>query len=1290
MQENPIMDKSLLISALNSQHSFQCFDLLQKLIKTPNFHLLAFPEKNAIFIQEAKKSRFQVYKNYNISGFFKDISCEIAMNLKKTRSSSFQDLNWRISAFLSLFFELKTWTFIEEKGFGFEYSAKKGLFPYLEGIIEEKELFLDEEVFEVAIQVHNFAGELLGFIREFEEIASKTLFPLENLKDIEDCFELLRNTMKMVFFEEKFRAFSDMIIRENIEDFWAIFMQEKRTSSILELLEFMISKEKNQKSLILAYFTKKEVLMKFIEAFWALKTKKNKLKVLDLLMILAEKSPEILLLLQDLYIRLGNIEDSGFFNESFNKLLVFAQKECFENPEILDFLLNFLEKWVFQQRNYSLDLENSIFPLIFSAICQNSGFLLDLLRIDLCFVQRMIKMTKKTSNSGFPLIISILNFAFLISPEKSLLKIEDFEAFFLVINEISSEKMELLLETMEIIQKARNFDLSIENFSILIEELEKILQSNSHYSSEKAQKSLISILKRSLSRFELFNELKKSRIFLYLLKINESEDLFLDLRVLILKNELFLNNSHENRQKDLRKYLEIMFSNVISNNFSIVHEIENFNRLDILMNIVLTLRKLIKSPDLRKILKEIKVFDNFLKIFNVLSEKGVFLREFLLLLTILINNNEYLQYFIKKSQFLNKKVYSKLRSPDFIENKDFIMSVLSLGMEYKENSEKSELFCGKPNFDGLFLNEKLKEIVKNKTKSGFFRNFLIIHENLSIFLRKIFKSFRKEAKFAFFNEFFETFQGEKLGILGTSLFPELLPIFSVDFNENKENLAFFFKILKANHSKISGNSLSGFETIDFLMKTLEIIEDIQEKSFFLNNFLEIVYKDLPSIIGIGFFIEKVLFFPETGLKSLDFSLMFWLFLENSGQNSISLITLLNFSYFRPEFAISIEKDAFLLIEYRGIKKKSQISFPLEKWVFFSIVSNEITNQSLSISLYFNGLLMETLDFLINASEKGQLDLLIGDSGTSEPKSTENRVFRLESLLLLNSCLNHKEIAIFYLLNSRKGRFSMKNNRPKLNLSLINRPLLDILDLNVKKPEETEKSAILRCFMPDFTMKTLLHIDFSSLQSEIYIENEALKEKTMNLIENIEKFSVFKVFLNLKKLLKKQSKKGEFLALKNHEKKAFFLGFDENEDFAYLKLSFNRKSIIEILEESDFLSKFLLLLKKTQEPMFFRKLIEFLLKIIGKSEILLEKFEENLEVFKEILIEKAIDLSLCEIETFENLAIRTIDSECELIENPRILKAFFLNNEISYSGIYRNLDIYQLLLRLLKKKHCFQR
>ena len=84
-------DKSLLISALNSQHSFQSLDLIVSLSKLPVFSSLPFPEKNSLFQSEARKSRFQVFKNYDLPSFLKDLSCEIAMAIRKTCALNFED-----------------------------------------------------------------------------------------------------------------------------------------------------------------------------------------------------------------------------------------------------------------------------------------------------------------------------------------------------------------------------------------------------------------------------------------------------------------------------------------------------------------------------------------------------------------------------------------------------------------------------------------------------------------------------------------------------------------------------------------------------------------------------------------------------------------------------------------------------------------------------------------------------------------------------------------------------------------------------------------------------------------------------------------------------------------------------------------------------------------------------------------------------------------------------------------------------------------------------------------------
>ena len=1213
------------------------------------------------------------------------------MAIRKTRALNFDDQAWHLAGFFSLFFELKEWNWTEKGTFSFEIVKKTGLFPYFEAILRESETFLREEVFEVAVQVHNLSGEVLGYIGEFEALLKEIPLSEENRQDFIECQRILEAIFLLFYREPGLRSLADGILRDNGHDFWVV-LDGGFGEAAAEVLEYALAREKNSQSLILGYLLQKEQVGRLVRA---VNFEGPTVRIIDILLELAGYKPSILLNVQEILLgeRVFREPDDGLFNMILEKLVKIAQKLTIENPSVVDFLLGLLEKAIFSNFNrptFVSGMQTAIFPMIFSQICQNEGFLNKIIQIDPSFFRRIIKTTEKADKNSLPLIFSILTFAFTISTERFLLTTEDFESLLLVSRTITEDphRSGLLIAAAEHIMEDRGFRLTHEKLLLLLEEIEKARRHSTVLFPISTLDSLVKILIKTLkAEPRLYFELRKNKGFNYLLRIDECGSGFSKLRVLLLKFEVELVGT-----QSLRKLLEEMFANVRPGNcgfpMNLVVEIENFNGLEVLLNVVLTIRKLVRTKEFRGLMKDLKVVEGFLRSFAGLCERAMFLREWLAVLEALVGKHEYLQYFLTKTRFLRKKVHKQADEYGLMEDELVRKAVLSLGMGI-EKEKGINRFFEERGVEGMSMSDRMKGVVMRKTTGQcFWRNLILIHENLGIFLDKGFKKLKQQEKSDFMREFFVLYGDERLGVLGTSLFSKILPILQENAALYLENLRRIFEVLRLNQFQLSGSS-SGPAFLSFLIYSLSINEEIP-LTLFLNEISSSLFQNtLPSCLPYTH--AKVLFLPDTSLKTMDFSLMFWIFIPNTPSNPLfSLLTLLNFTRFRPELTVAINGIDGLAVEYSGLRVSLDLPLPFGQWVFFGMVSNCLKNE-LKLSFFLNGALKasQTLPLDSPMTPSQQFDLLIGDPSPLEP--TNPFKFMMGPLLMLRGCLNNKEMAIFYLLNSNTGVINLENNRPMLNLRLLNKDHLNLLELHIKQAKKnTRKTTVLRCFMPDFGSRTLVHInpkaDFESSKGNF---EELKNRKTLDFLNNIEKHSVFKVFLKIKRLLAENIRKNVFLTVKNKENQGFLLGFDDKEDVAFFGIWTEQRRVWESLEEGDFVEKSLILIEKTENLMIFKEKLRFFIKIIEKNDVFLDKFEENIGAFKEILRKKAAEITNDELEMLYDLAVRRVDDGIEFIYRPEIFRQLFLSIDF-FEIVGKNANIFYFIRKLMKKNQFFEK
>ena len=432
-------------------------------------------------------------------------------------------------------------------------------------------------------------------------------------------------------------------------------------------------------------------------------------------------------------------------------------------------------------------------------------------------------------------------------------------------------------------------------------------------------------------RKSLFSLLKNHKIYDFLLKIDEDAG-FLDFRVFLLKQENKLFG-----ETNLRKYCEITFEGAKNKGgvFELFKEIESFKKLEVFLNIVLMTKKLFRKKHFRKILKEIRVFEHFLEILPALlraqsqeNQKNCeFLKDFLFLLRVLCYNSEEVQFFANKRRFLEEKVYFPLENAGFLKNCELFSSLLGLGfLNSKVFMRENQFFCGEAR-EIAKKHEEFEALCEET--HNLYRNFIVIHENLQLFLRICWKTLDLQQKSAFFREFFEVFRGE---FLSTLLMRLLKPLKHALFQEKLlfiENFSKIFKVFEENGYKVP-NKTSVFPEILLEMLEFSCNKDAKHEEFCES--LSLMFEKAQfSPRKTAFSAGNVLFFPTKFLETACFSLISWIKVHKTQDFPRKLLYFLDFSEFKPFCAVSLCGKT-LEIAYAEHKSKSlALSFAENEW-----------------------------------------------------------------------------------------------------------------------------------------------------------------------------------------------------------------------------------------------------------------------------------------------------------------------------------------------------------------------
>ena len=1250
-------NQDILIQALNVQHNFRSFlgDILKKLLQLPDYPLFhSFSDKYVQFmkiLEELKDSPVHLYKNYSYLAFLKDLCSDIVFNLKKERFQEYSQ-NIKISSYFSLFFVLKTFEINPDiNEISFTYSTPTLLLEYVKFLTKEFEIDKSVEIFEVIIQVNSIIAELLDFMRNF--IENKCFFRIsqENTLDFFESYSVILNFLKILCEEPNLLAMQDLIIRNSFENFWWLLRNSYSRDAIIDIIRYSIQHEIYEESLIMAFFQKSENFTNFVEFFK--KPEENHIKLTDIYNVwdITAKIKGLMMKKEDLTgflmdtkkIIEGFIEKNDKFEDFVKILQIMMDFSCYkirilslneENslkitekidltlikiPEIYDIILSIYEKSLLlcksldnlskspekpsKKANLS-ELIKYLLSSLFSILCQNPSNLQVLLKSDIQLLKRLIRSFNLCDYETSNLVISIINYSFLVSIDKYLLKIEDLNALILEIYTCeNSEILEILLINTQKILLARSFEPSREILWILIEELQRILIKEANYIgkyTEKSLKTLFLLLKTVLKgRKNLFIELKSHKIFDYLLRINEDIG-FEDFRVFLLEEEISAFGS-----KNLKKYLEIMLNAIkIVDRKKIITEIESFKKFEIFINILLIIRKLLDlGGEFKRILiKEMHIIEQFFSIFPILCEienyekfekKGEFREKFILeyfaLLNILCYKCEYLQFYISKKRFLCEKIYKPLKKHNLLYNIEIMRGILTIGLIrldfivknndknerfFNENQKKyknKEIFIKNEKNESFYTenqkNDKNSEIslkninffkIPQKTfnflqslglslveTSPAYKNMIILHENLSLYIKKCLIHLKNNIEIACFLSEFSYFFEFSLGI------KLLIPLHEISLKNHQkpfffENLDFFLKILENNKFKGPHNNTIVsdilLESIRISFENEEILPNSNENLYILKNFLrkflETLKENRLSIYDFQLFPGKILFFPDIKLKTLDFSLLLWFKIsEEEAEKSYNFINLLNFTTFKPEICIFYRNSCFYA-QYQNQTKPFALeldnAFICKSWVFFGLTCRA-SKANILLSLYINGILKKTVIFLEEppmSLQSSTMALVVG-----EPKTIgmeRNHGFAIGPMNLFSIELGQKEMNLLYLINDGNGIIHMSDRKPKINFNLLNNENLDVLDLktsltlshfksNKTQANKEDHACFINCYLPDYSADRIIQIDHRG-----FVEN--LKEHTRFFIKHNEDtiFSPVSLRKNLGKttFIEKNNENGE--------------------------------------------------------------------------------------------------------------------------------------------------------------------
>lgn len=1280
--------QNLLIEALNKQHNFNSFlgDLLKILLKTPKFNDFSQNEKSSYFLQITNNSHNSSYKNYSFKTFLKDLCSDIVFNIKRDRFEDYEPI-LKISSYFSLFYTLETFE-LDSKTLqiSFSYIESSLLIEYLCFLQSELDFCRNEEVLEVVIQVNSIFGEIMAFLKGFlQEISYFNLSPL-NILDFLYCYEKLLDFIVLLTNDPKSLALQDYILRGSYESLWWLLLEEKTGFIIIKIIKKALQHESDDNSLIMGFFRDN---FSYLVNFFKKNIENNQIKdenndnpaiiiwdIIILLKILPIKQDEFSLILS---LTKKLMENTCF--QTFQSLLQHMLDFSLQNPEseplliktplIYDTLLSIYENPDLNMRNKE---KVAILSEFFNILLQNHKNLEILQNIG--FIQRIIKNIHKKDFETLNLSLTILNYCFLLSPEKSLLKSSELSPIFIEIYKAEETfVIEGLLYNTKHIIKERKIVITKESLGVLLEVLYGLIRKDKSFINrfpDKELKSLLDLMESILKNEEsLFLELKSHKIFNYILKIGE-ENSFIQF-ILFLINE-------ENRlygEKNLKKYMEIMFENIKTSREKLLEEIESFKKTEILLNIVLIARKLMKKKTFFKIFKEIHFFDQFFQVLDFLVEKTenslillnnlINIKEWFLLLKVLCYNNEFIQYYMKKKAFLVRKVYNILEIHGLIKQNTLYPYILSLGLVKFDQIHEKTLFS-MPNLPNpVFLN-----YFKGK-KPKILKNFILIHENLSIFIKKCFLFLDLPSKSLFFKEFFTIAPKEYLGLLITRLNKAISGVLLEDKAFFLENYLLLFKMLEFNDyrmpfadNKLPNILISHIEQFTKENHPFELSQYYEKIIAVLNrNRLDI--KEIPLNQG------KRLFILNPGLKSLIFTLVFWVKIPEILPEAINFIKILDFSLKKPDLSINLSQTG-VIITYQSINKPYKLLFPLNEWFFLGITSNLHKNQ-LNISIYLNGVLKEVSNFEREIlTERSFKSLLLGS-----PKIEKIGV-SIGPLILLKQALNQKEMNLFYLLNDENGVVKVKDRDSKVNLMLLKGQNLEILDLKqslflqnyypIITKENTVKTlnnqkGFIYCFMPEYHESLLLQIEGITHLYEII-------PPEIQLIVSFET-PLYEVFIELKARILEQRTFPCF------GKGAFYIGGFEKE---LIGLSFRNTALLKGIEQSDFIEQVLIVLKGKG---FIKEGLSFILALCRVSDEILGVIEGNSGILKEILMKNKEEIPEDLIKELLLITIKDFEDGNRLFKDPYLFYEIFLDFEFLEHYKSKLIACFEEIERLLKNK-----